>query len=134
MKHWYDYDITELNESMFEDIDEACGETCGETSGFESGDEGDAPDTEIDTTDDGFDTPEDSSGFAEGAEEDGFIKSGYHDDEVDPNTIPQNKAEDDAYKNDPVKVDTTEIMRKDNDGTEEINMESFFDDVDFDLF
>ena len=129
-KQWYDYDITELNESMF---DESC-ETC-ETSGFKDDDMGDAPDTAMDDSeDDGFESTDDNSGFSESSDND-YIDSDWYDGEVEPSTIPQNKAEEDSYKNDPSKVDTTAIMRKDDVGeTETVTAESFFDDINDDLF
>lgn len=125
-KQWYDYDITELNESMF---DESC-ETC-ETSGFKDDDMGDAPDTTMDDGEDGFEDTPDNSGFTES---DDYIDSDWYDGKVEPSTIPQHKAEDDAYKNDPSKVDTTAMVRKDDDGTETVTAESFFDDINDDLF
>lgn len=125
MKQWYDYDITELNESMFD-------ETC-ETSGFKDDDIGDAPDVTVDDIeDDGFEDADDNSGFNES---DDYIDSDWYDGDIEPSTIPQHKAEDDAYKNDPSKFDTTAIMRKDNTGdTETVTVESFFDDINDDLF
>lgn len=125
-KQWYDYDITELNESMF---DESC-ETC-ETSGFKDDDMGDAPDTTIDDTEDGFEDAPDNSGFTES---DDYIDSDWYDGKVEPSTIPHHDAEDSAYKNDPSKVDTTAMVRKDDDGTETVTAESFFDDINDDLF
>ena len=122
-KQWYDYDITELNESMFD-------ETC-ETSGFNDDDMGDAPDTIMDDNEDGFEDAPDNSGFNES---DDYIDSDWYDGEVEPSTIPQHKAEDDAYKNDPSKVDTTAMVRKDDDGTDTVTAEYFFDDINDDLF
>ena len=119
-KQWYDYDIIELNESMFD-----------ETSGFNDDDMGDAPDTIMDDNEDGFEDAPDNSGFNES---DDYIDSDWYDGEVEPSTIPQHKAEDDAYKNDPSKVDTTAMVRKDDDGTDTVTAESFFDDINDDLF
>lgn len=122
MKHWYDYDITELNESMFD-------ETC--ENGFSDDNVGDAPDTTVDNDIDGFkyDGSDDDSGFSESDE--GIIDSDWYDGKVEPSTIPQNKTEDSAYGNDPSKVNT---IKNDAEGTDEVEMESFFDDVDYDLF
>ena len=93
-----------LDESMFEEDDASL-----EEGGWE------------DDEDDGTDKWEDSDDDDTLSEAD-FIDTDYYDDQVEPTTVPNHDAEKDQYS----KVDNPEVM-KDENGTEEVEMESFTD-------
>lgn len=116
---WYNHDIMELNESM---LDES------EPFGADDLDSvGDPADDE--SIDKSFDDNQDK--VNENVEnKNDLIDSNYHDDEVDPNTVPQYRTDDQNFKDDPTKFDGG--IMKPEEGTDTVEMESF--DWDKDIF
>ena len=110
MRNWYEYDITDLNESVFNE------------SGWDDEDNvGDAPDIDDDDTEE--------SGWGESAENDnGQIDSDYCDDEVDPNATPQYRTDKCTFSTDPPAEKGVSSIVKDDEGTEEVEFESAFED------
>ena len=114
---WYNHNIMDLNESMF-----------NESTPFGADDMDSVGDPADDDT---VDNANDDN-VEEGVENcNDLIDSNYHDNQVDPNTVPQYRTDDQNFETDPTKFDGGII--KDEDGTEDISMESFnWDDI-FDL-
>lgn len=114
---WYNHNIMELNESMFNE---------SEPFGADDMDSvGDPADDDV--TNDKWDDD-----VEEGVENcNDLIDSNYHDNEVDPNTVPQYRTDDQNFETDPTKFDGG--ILKDEEGTETVESESFnWDDI-FDL-
>lgn len=114
---WYNHNIMDLNESMF-----------NESTPFGADDMDSVGDPADDDT---VDNANDDN-VEEGVENcNDLIDSNYHDNQVDPNTVPQYRTDDQNFETDPTKFDGG--IMKDEDGTEDISMESFnWDDI-FDL-
>lgn len=113
---WYNHNIMELNESMF-----------NESEPFGADDMDSVGDPADDDTDNKWDDD-----VEEGVENcNDLIDSNYHDNEVDPNTVPQYRTDDQNFETDPTKFDGG--ILKDEEGTETVESESFnWDDI-FDL-
>ena len=113
---WYNHNIMELNESMF-----------NESEPFGADDIDSVGDPADDDTDNKWDDD-----VEEGVENcNDLIDSNYHDNKVDPNTVPQYRTDDQNFETDPTKFDGG--ILKDEEGTETVESESFnWDDI-FDL-
>ena len=109
---WYNQDIMNLSEDAFgaDDMDSV---------GDPADDDQNKDDWNSDDVKEGVENCND------------LIDSNYHDNSVDPNTIPQYRTDDQNFETDPTKFDGG--ILKDEEGTENIEMESFnWDDI-FDL-
>lgn len=107
-----DPDIEELMESYEYD------------DNYETLDEGDW------SSDDSDDDFEDDSDDIDGFDED-CIDDYEGQDKIDPMTIPHNDAEEDQWSGNPSYRKGVDDIMRDNSGTEDVEMESYFDD-DFD--